>query len=667
MPTQSARPRFKLAWRVGVPLYETDDAFASLLELFGTHREVVDEVCFFETITHHLYLPLCDLAARAERIGHRLAGLRALGIPSVGVNVLTTIGHLDEARDTMPPLPFQPIVGHDGQLSNGCGCPNSAGLREYIAAKYRLFAAAHPDFIWVDDDLRMHHHGVAWGCFCPTCLALLAEECGQSWTREELVRALDQPERGDLRAAWVERNTRSLESLLALVAQTVRSVDPGVELGLMTAGPAWTTYSGQALDRWFAALGATKARPGGGFYSDAGRLDLLGKAYEVGRQRAALPPTVAESQYELENFPYQRLAKSVSTVLNELTLAAAVGLDGVALNALGGCPTFADSIDIVGALAPHRQVWDHLVRYGEGLATRGLWPAWSQHLTARRRLRAGESWFGFAPRHNITAPQCLAELGLPLSVDGPGDAVLLAGEVCDAFDTAELEALLARGAILDGVALAALQERGLGDLTGVRVANSYDNGLVERFTRVPLNEGLHDLVRDARIEFWGDARGQAVELEPLDESVITLAHLEDYFERPRGACLTLYQNRLGGRVAVMGYAPWMFQRSVAKAWQLWRLAEVVCDGRLPFRFDRIAPVATFARLSADGSRGVVVVLNHSLDTITELRLRLATQPDRVQVVTADGPRLRPPLPDSGGASVLIRDLPAWGTCCLLLG
>ena len=47
-------------------------------------------------------------------------------------------------------------------------------MRAYVRAKYELVAKACPDFIWVDDDIRMHHHGVAFGCFCPTCLAQFA-------------------------------------------------------------------------------------------------------------------------------------------------------------------------------------------------------------------------------------------------------------------------------------------------------------------------------------------------------------------------------------------------------------------------------------------------------------------------------------------------------------
>ena len=188
--------RVTLSWRIGLPQWETDAAFGKLLSLLGEYRSVVDEVCLFDSITHHLYIPLDNYARRMEVAAGRLDALRRAGVGSAGIKVLCTIGHINEAWDYMPPLPFQAMVGHDGSVSTGCACPNTPEMRAYVRAKYELVARARPDFIWVDDDIRMHHHGVAWGCFCPTCLAQFAERAGGPFTREELV---------DLRIGFIRR------------------------------------------------------------------------------------------------------------------------------------------------------------------------------------------------------------------------------------------------------------------------------------------------------------------------------------------------------------------------------------------------------------------------------------------------------------------------------
>ena len=116
---------FRMSWRVGLGYTEDDERFGDLLHLIAQYPTLVDEIALFETPTHHLYLPLDEYGQRAELIGRRLEQLRAAGVPSVGINVLTTIGHLNEAWDYVTPLPFQPMVGHDGRLSGGCACPNT--------------------------------------------------------------------------------------------------------------------------------------------------------------------------------------------------------------------------------------------------------------------------------------------------------------------------------------------------------------------------------------------------------------------------------------------------------------------------------------------------------------------------------------------------------------
>jgi hypothetical protein len=76
------------------------------------------------------------------------------------------------------------------------------------------------------------------------------------------VKAFDDPAAGRLREAWIEQNIASLESLLADVAAAIHQIDPKIVIGKMSCGPG-TAYSGQAFERWYTALRATKARPDG--------------------------------------------------------------------------------------------------------------------------------------------------------------------------------------------------------------------------------------------------------------------------------------------------------------------------------------------------------------------------------------------------------------------
>jgi hypothetical protein len=652
-----------------LPKYEQDDAFERMLAFVQEYASVVDEVALFDSITHHLYVPLAEYAPRMAMVRRRMEALRCAGVRSVGINVLTTLGHINEAWDTMPRLPFQPMIGHDGSVSTGCACPNSAGLREYVRAKYTLAAQAGPDFIWVDDDIRMQNHGVAYACFCPLCLEKFAQMVGRAYTREELVGALDDPAGEEVRRAWVEQNVRSIESLLSDVEQAIHQVNPDIVTGLMTAGPGWTTYSGMAFERWMRALKATKMRPGGGFYSDAARLEILDKAFDVGRQRAARPSGVADCQYELENFPYQTLKKSASSVINEGTLALAAGLNGVAFNALG---MWEGALDDFAPLARRAQqarpMWETLARHCQDMPTRGLWITWTPQLMARRKVQVGERWFANQKTYDFPRAHVLAQIGLPLSVEiAPEGASVLYGRVIEAFDDDQLRQMLAHGVLMDSAALDVLTARGLGHLAGVRVTRRIDNGAMERLTDDPLNGLRRAEVRDARIEFWGDARGMADVLEPLASGVRVLATLEDYFRRPIGPCMTAYENELGGRVVVCGYAPWIFVHSSAKRTQLLNAADWVTHGRLPVRIDETLPLSPIVRANADATRGAVVLLQHGLELVKQATLHLRAAGKDVRLVTSAGIQPLPTVAEPGGWWVRLEGLQPWTTTCLLWG
>jgi hypothetical protein len=658
--------RLKLAWRIGVPCYEPAENLTPLLAFFADFMPIVEEMAFFETITHHLYIPLDKFADRATSLGHALKVVKRAGVPSAGINVLTTMGHINEAWDYMPPLPMQPMVGHDGSVSRGCACPNTPELREYVRAKYTMVAEQSPDFVWVDDDIRMNNHGVSWACFCPTCLALFAEETGRTFTREALVAAFNDPAEGDVRSAWIDHNVSSIESLMADVEAAIHAVDPAIITGLMTAGPGWTTYNGVAFDRWHRALKATKCRPGGGFYSDERPLGMVEKAMEVGRQIAVLPPEITDVQYELEDFPYAVIKKSATAFISECTLALASGCNGIAFNALGVWDSaYGDFRRYLEAITAVRPVWEQFVAHADGLPTVGLWPAWSPRYMARKSVHPGEEWLAGdgAPMR----PGVFAEIGLPFCTDTPADAAVLSGRIIEAFDDDELRDIFSRGVMIDSPALDILTERGLADLTGVRIAHRYDNGLKEVLTDDPLNGASAGHVRDCRIEFWGDARGMADVLEPTAPGVRELARMETYLYDDRGTCMTAFENSLGGRVVVMGYAPWIFFHSGAKRAQLFNLADWVTRGKLPVRVDDVVPLLPFARFNADRTRGSVVLLNACLDPLppTTVHVRAADVP--AALATKSGPVALDRTPEEGGWSTTIGPLEPWTCAVILIG
>ena len=77
----------------------------------------------------------------------------------------------------------------EGSVCRGTFCPNDPRFQQYVRELYRLAAAANPDYIWVDDDVRLAGHmPVGLTCFCDHCLAIFEKESGTKYTRASAAR-----------------------------------------------------------------------------------------------------------------------------------------------------------------------------------------------------------------------------------------------------------------------------------------------------------------------------------------------------------------------------------------------------------------------------------------------------------------------------------------------
>lgn len=647
-----------LSFRIGPEQWLTDDQFTKLMQLLTTHRPAVDEISLFTHEAMGGFGSLEALAPEAELMRKRIEQIHALGIRNAGINVLCTLGHGDPEGVWAAELNLPLTVGHDGTISTACPCPNSPEFRAYIIAKYQLFAAAKPDFIWVDDDLRMTHHGVLYPCFCPICLDLF----GQENDRAVLVARMNDPQEVALRRNWVEFNASVLESVCADIGRAVRTVDPAIELGLMTIGSSHSTWGGHALGRWTAALGAVRGRPGHGFYWDDAPRGIFTKALDVARQVRDYAPAVRDVQYELENYPYISLDKAARTVLNEVALAIIVGCNGVALNVLKDSPgTLEDFEPLVSAIAAERPAWEALIAGAAGLPCVGLWPADDNALMGKRTVDAS-GWFWEGGVYDIHRPDQLAEMGIPLTAHPHTSCgTILAGKVAEAFSQAELRDLLARGVLMDGDALGVAWARGLGELTGVRLGEQIVGGAVEKLTSHPFNGRFAGDSHDALINRGDNVR----RLELMQDGVSDLAHLEGYDGRDHGCCLSAYQNVLGGRVVVSTYAPWRRLGRISKRSQLLTVADWLSFGRLPILIEQHVRVAPFIRMSEDGSKLAAVLLNGTLDASGPLEVRLRSTARRVALITAGGVMPLTVIPGNGEIRVMVPSIGPWQPAILL--
>jgi hypothetical protein len=650
----------KISWRIDVSQWRPDTQFERLLAIFQAHNSVVDEVSLFvgDCFTWHGYLPLDEFNSQIDATRPRVAALKASGVRRVGFNLWPSFGC--EGRvgaELRPPLPFQGMISYDGQVAYSIGCMNTAEFKAYWSAKFTLLAQEHPDFIWVDDDLRLTHLGFPYPCFCPICLSLFQN--GRWASREALVAALNEPAGAELRREWVDFNAASLESICRVAETVVHSVDPKIELGLMTVGPTHTTYSGDFIARCMRALKSTTGRPGHGYYWDERPRDLFTKALDVGRQIREYPAAVTEIQYEHEEYPYIVLEKAYQTVVNEITASLAMGCTGVAMNHFPLVPTKLDGYaPLLSRLADERPRWQAVTSANVGTSLCGLWPAASPLLMANRAVDE-HGWFREGdPAYDVSTPNSWLEQGFAFS-NRPETAcgTLLAGRVVEALSDNEIRTALSGAVFMDRTALQVLWQRGFGEMTGVQLGEK-QVGVYEQLTDHPLN-GLY--AGDSRLSL--DA-GWA--LVPLNSQVQVLSRMVGLQGNDCGPCVTAFTNALGGRVVVMTYTPWRFLGVPSKWHQMRAMIDWATAGRMPLLLDRPLRVAPFVRLDSARKRATILLINNHLDATGTFEFTLRAGCRALHLVHADGSMSGMPIRSTAaGIEAVVENIEPWQAVMLL--
>jgi len=612
------------ALRVHAPYWLENEPLERLFAWLANLPGTFDELAFFTSETHPP-LPLEVMQNRARRLESVMLQARVRGYRA-GINLLAVIGHHEENLPGSLNQPWQRLRDPQGRECRGCFCPEDPQFQAYVRSVFEALAHAAPDFIWVDDDVRlMGHAPILLSCFCERCLARFAEETGQAITREALADAVEEAPttaRLALRRAWIEHNRGVINRLFTLIEEAVHGARPGLELGFMTGD---RFYEGYAFRRWAETMsGPGKApvrwRPGGGFYSDETPMGLVGKAHDIGRQVAALPDFVKVVQSELENFPYHLLRKSAHTTVIESAAHMAAGASGVAFNIIPQDPAALDEMrPLLERIGTTRHFLNRLnIELGRS-RTLGVWPAWN-----------GEAWAASA---DVGAPYALAELGLPVCYDrASASVVALSGRMALAFAREELEAILRGGVLMDVGALQNVCDMGLGEMTGVRPGDSFPVDAIELFTDHELNRPDLGRTRNCRQSFWPQ---EARTIKSVAPEVEVLSRLTDYRASDLGECLSIFENQQGGRVAVAGYYPWSMITNAPKVRQYRALIRWLSGDRLPAIVASLAKAVLWVREGANERRAAVVV-NASLDPQAALALWLRMPEGHVEHVPMEG-------------------------------
>ncbi len=631
-----------ICFRLG---FMPEEQYQDLLVMFDKYKGVTDELTFFIGLGHSLS-PLDKIQPQIDTLAKRMELARQHGYRA-GLNNLCTIGHHSENLEHALKGDYTFVTDIDGRVCEGSFCPNNENHRKHVRKLYTAIAKANPDYIWIDDDVRLAGHmPVYLTCFCDTCLAIFEKETGQKFTRETLKKAANTgslEEKIKVRKAWLQHNRNTIGNLFSVIEQTVHQISPAMPLGFMTGDRFAEGYD---FDTWAGILAGpsrvdVRWRPGGGFYEDSKPGELAGKSHDIGRQVSVLPPTVLNIQSEIENFPYHKLRKAEQIVVLEAASHIAAGCTGAAFNVLSGEP-IAEAESLIARLQQARPFFDLMARTLGRRPIVGAAMFWNKDSYAAEAL--SEEWFGSTnpfPRHE------LYEIGLPTGYSADlASVVMLHGDSVYALSKDRIQSLLSRAVYMDVQTLQHLNAMGFGDLTGFEPVHSEEADRIECFTDHPLNGIYANRRRNCYQSFW---KSTAWSIRKTNEKAQILANLIDYSEKPIADCtLGIFENRLGGRIAVAGYSPWTFMQSLAKTAQMKSLFRWLSKDTLPGYIASCHTINLWIRQPQDGQIALAFT-NSSFDPAENLILMLRTNnktlilydmqcnPVTVQAAESDGP------------------------------
>ncbi|MCG3179176.1 MAG: hypothetical protein BIFFINMI_01509 [Phycisphaerae bacterium] len=618
------------------------------------------------------FLSLDEDRRLAEMMAVAAGKFRAAGIVA-SLQIGVTLGHADMAIHPADGITWQRIVGPDGSACTQCGCPRDPALHDYYRGQIGAYAAWGPAWIWLDDDMRMHHHyPVTWGCFCDRCVVAFAAFNGRDRDRPALVRAINAPDDGSVRLAWTHFNGQALADIAATIAAAAHAVAPDCRLGLQQCSHDRNLYDGPDYRPVFEAMARATghgvgARLGCGCYDDHAPREMIRKAYAIAQQTARLPASVEAVCPEVENFTHIAMGKSAHGTAVETTLELAMGCN---------CLSFAviccahESLEWYGRvmlnrLAAWRPFWQRYVELHEGTNPGGLEIILGPD-QAGRRMQPGEPPFAWATV-NLEQVYQLATVGLPLCFHASAaSGRLLHASVVGGLSDAELREVLSGGVLMDGAAALAVQRRGLGGLLGVQVEPFWPLDSWERLTTDPTNGA------DAGYEwhiYFARADSPIHRLRPAAETRV-LGEFINRHGQVTGAATVLAENDAGGRVAILGMDGWRNLLSSAKRRQLLAAADWISRDRLPALIETTAQVVAVPRVAPGGRLRSVLLLNASIDVSEPpcVRLRGASAGNAVRWIAPQAGD-RPLTPTRNGDELIVEVPPIgpWQTGCILLG
>ncbi len=601
--------------RIGEHVLYSKEQQEDLWNRLETYPGCFEELVFFTQFTHSVRTPE-ELEHISELMNPLLEKTRSLGLQA-GIDVLCTIGHMNE-RLAPEMAGYAHYVDQNGHEITGKLCPSDEKNHKYIKQEYQLFAAMNPSVLYIDDDISY------MSCYCPLCIQrfqskthLLPEDDVNIAGLNKALQNEQREIRQNARKFWISFNASRINELFVIIEKAVHEINPSTEIGFMTCSNG---SDGLETEQWANTLRGNlpsiRWRPGGGLYTEFTPNEALEKANRIGAQIRYLPGFARIVESEIENFPYQSLKKSPTFTAFEVMTYLAAGCTGTAYNVCSTlAPDYAEH-DKFFKLAKNVQPFATLLTSAFGRsAPDGIGCFWKKDSGTEPQ---NQRWHEGTGIPTYDEPY---QIGLPIAYDSEHMSVYFLDEnIAKELTNTEMLLHLKKGVLMDAGALAECNRRGYEKYTGFRIAGAFPADALERDLEHPLNLRCGN-IRDVRQAFgW---YGTAHTIEKVNDQAEYISELINYQHSVYGAASGIFENELGGRVAVGGFAPFIWCFSLARSVQLKNLCRWLSKDHLRaylHSFHRMelwvrANAVFIGNLAMEQAKNVELAILHSSETV----------------------------------------------------
>lgn len=524
----------------------------------------VDAVQFFVNILPGTYyMPAHNAQEQLHWAGWMKSvvapALRETGV-SYQLNFQMLLGALSYDLDMRADYDWDCLVNQYGEETLGCACPLSKKFRRAMGEMLELWASTKPDVIWIDDDFRMHNHGLSGGeldfyCYCDTHLNKFAEFIGKRYSRDELVAEILTPGApAPLRLQWQKFLGNTMTETAAWINKCIQGVSPETRIALMTSMPDVHSAEGRNWKELLMSLSGKytpMTRPMCEIYTGTG-VPVKDNActYKYMSQsmttlRRIFGNDGIEFGPELENTRFTTWCKSVANSRYVMILGQLLGAPQItlSLNDLDGSPISQEPTTVpllrdtkpqlMALAALNLREWENrgVVFLDDELSAAKV------HLEENAKMQD----LGRIRKWEDTLLQC----GVPAyhascaEAANNGDIVVLEGYTAWTPSDEELKKILSGAVLLDADAAFVVQERGFGEHLGIWA------GERQRFACVAEKYKIGTINKtELRIPYrgykWRKIKPQGAEIssEYIDSQ-------NNYYPASM-----IFTNKLGGRIAV---------------------------------------------------------------------------------------------------------------------